>query len=37
VRYPDRTPVANMLFTVLSRAGVPIESLGASTGVIAEV
>jgi hypothetical protein len=37
LRYPDRTPVSNMLFTVLQRAGVPIESLGDSTGEIAEI
>jgi len=37
VRYPDRTPHANLVFTVLNRAGVPVESLGDSTGEIAEV
>jgi hypothetical protein len=37
VRYPDRTPVANFMLTVLNRAGVPIESLGDSTGALAEV
>jgi hypothetical protein len=37
VRYPDRTPVANFMLTVLNRAGVPIESLGDSTGAFAEV
>jgi hypothetical protein len=37
LRYPDRTPVSNMLFTVLNRAGVPVESLGDSTGEIAEI
>jgi hypothetical protein len=37
LRYPDRTPVSNMLLTVLNRAGVPIESLGDSTGELAEV
>ena len=37
LRYPDRTPVSNMLLTVLNRAGVPLESLGDSTGEIAEV
>jgi hypothetical protein len=37
LRYPDRTPVSNMLFTVLNRAGVPLESLGDSTGEIAEI
>jgi len=37
VRYPDRTPVANLVATLLRRAGVPVESLGDSTGEIAEV
>jgi hypothetical protein len=37
LRYPDRTPVSNLLLTVLHRAGVPVESLGDSTGEIAEV
>lgn len=37
VRYPDRTPHANLVFTVLNRAGVPVESVGDSTGEIAEV
>ena len=37
LRYPDRTPVSNLLLTVLGRAGVPVESLGDSTGEMAEV
>ena len=37
LRYPDRTPVANLMLTVLNRAGVPIETLGDSTGSFAEV
>jgi hypothetical protein len=37
LKYPDRTPVANMLLTVLQRAGVPLESLGDSTGAFTEV
>jgi len=37
LRYPDRTPVANLLVTLLDRAGVPIEQLGDSTGELAEV
>src|SRR5262245_24292136 len=37
LKYPDRTPVSNMLLTVLDRAGVPLESLGDSTGELAEV
>jgi hypothetical protein len=37
LRYPDRTPVSNLLVTLLNRAGVPIDSLGDSTGELAEV
>jgi hypothetical protein len=37
VKYPDRTPVSNLVLTVLKRAGVPVESLGDSTGEVAEV
>ncbi len=35
--YPDRTPLANLLLTLLVRAGVPIESVGDSTGELSEV
>ena len=34
---PEHTPLANVLLTMLSRAGVPQETLGDSTGQIAEV
>jgi hypothetical protein len=37
LRYADRTPVSNLMFTVLNRAGVPLESLGDSSGELAEV
>jgi Protein of unknown function (DUF1552) len=37
LRYPDRTPLANLLLTVLDRAGVPAEKVGNSTNVFAEV
>ena len=37
LRYPDRTPVSNLMLTVLNRAGVPLESFGDSTGEVAEV
>ena len=37
LRYPDRTPMSNLLLTLLQRAGVPVESLGDSTGELAEV
>jgi uncharacterized protein DUF1552 len=37
LRYADRTPIANLLFTLMLRAGVPVESVGDSTGEFAEV
>ncbi|MGD8810984.1 MAG: DUF1552 domain-containing protein [Gammaproteobacteria bacterium] len=37
VRYPDHTPIANLLLTLLLRAGVPVESVGDSTGEMVEV
>jgi Protein of unknown function (DUF1552) len=37
LNFAERTPLANVLLTVLQRAGVPIESLGDSTGTIAEL
>jgi Protein of unknown function (DUF1552) len=32
VAYPDQPPMANLLLTILDKAGVPIEKLGDSTG-----
>ena len=37
VRCPDRTPLSNLLLTMLDRADVPVESIGDSTGECAEV
>jgi hypothetical protein len=37
LQYPKDTPLANLLVTVLDRAGVPVEKLGDSTGQFAEV
>jgi len=37
LRYPQDTPHANLLLTLLQRAGLPIETLGNSTGAFAEV
>jgi hypothetical protein len=37
LRYPDHTPLANALLTMLDRAGVPVEALGDSTQKFAEV
>jgi hypothetical protein len=35
--YADRTPLSNLLFTLLLRAGVPVDKIGDSTGELAEV
>ncbi|HZF30121.1 MAG TPA: DUF1552 domain-containing protein [Gammaproteobacteria bacterium] len=37
LRYPDHTPIGNLLYTLLLRAGVPTEKVGDSTGELAEV
>jgi hypothetical protein len=37
LRYPDRTPIANLLLTLLDRAGVPADRVGDSTGRFTEV
>jgi hypothetical protein len=37
VVYPDRTPLANLLFTLLERAGVPVDKVGDSTADMSEV
>lgn len=37
INFAERTPLANVLLTVLQRSGVPIEKLGDSTGSIAEI
>jgi hypothetical protein len=37
LRYPDRTPVSNLLLTMLDRADVPVDAIGDSTGELAEV
>ena len=37
INFKERTPLANVLLTMLQRADVPIESVGDSTGVIAEL
>jgi hypothetical protein len=37
LHYPQDTPHANLLLTLLDRAGVPVESVGDSTGTFAEV
>jgi len=37
LKYPDRTPLANLHLTLLNRVGVPVESFGDSTGMLTEV
>jgi hypothetical protein len=37
LKSPDQTPLANMLLTVLDRAGVPLDRFGDSSGKFAEV
>ena len=37
LKYPQDTPHANLLLTLLNRAGVPTQALGNSTGQFAEV
>jgi hypothetical protein len=36
INFPERTPLANVLLTMLQRAGVKVDKLGDSTGAIAE-
>ncbi len=35
--YPQDTPHANLMFTLLERGGIPVQSLGNSTGELTEV
>jgi Protein of unknown function (DUF1552) len=37
LRYPQNTPHANLLVTLLDRAGVPVEKIGDSNGKLAEI
>ena len=37
LKYPQNTPHANLLLTLLERARVPVEKVGDSTGTFAEV
>ena len=34
LKYPDHTPMANLLLTILCKSGIPIDSLGDSTGIL---
>ena len=37
LRYPDRTPMTNLLLSVLDKAGVREDQLGDSTGALADL
>jgi hypothetical protein len=37
LQYPQDTPVANLMVTLLERAGVPVEKIGDSTGLLSEI
>jgi hypothetical protein len=37
LRYPDKTPLANMHLTILDRIGVPMETFGDATTKFTEV
>jgi Protein of unknown function (DUF1552) len=37
LKYPENTPMANLLLTILDKAGVHEESIGDSTGLLSEV
>jgi hypothetical protein len=37
LKYPENTPMSNLLLTVLNKVGVPAEKIGDSTGPLADV
>ena len=37
VKYPENTPMSNLLLTILDKAGVHQDSVGDSTGLLSEV
>ena len=37
INFPTRTPLANVLLTILQRAGIALDKVGDSTGAIAEI
>ncbi|HEX4998157.1 MAG TPA: DUF1552 domain-containing protein, partial [Terriglobia bacterium] len=37
LKYPENTPMSNLLMTILDKAGIPQESVGDSTGFLSEV
>jgi hypothetical protein len=37
IKYPENTPMSNLLMTILDKAGIPQASVGDSTGMLSEV
>jgi hypothetical protein len=37
IKYPDNTPMSNLLLTMLDKAGIHQDSLGDSTGILSEI
>jgi hypothetical protein len=37
IKYPEGTPMANLLLTVLEKAGIHQDSVGDSTGLLTEL
>ena len=37
LKYPEETPMSNLLLTILHKAGVDQEKVGDSTGMLSEV
>jgi len=37
LRYPQDTPFANLLLTLLERGGIPGETIGSSTSMVSEI
>jgi hypothetical protein len=37
IKYPEHTPMANLLVSILNKAGVPMDNVGDSTGMLSEV
>jgi hypothetical protein len=37
LKYPDSTPMANLLLTILDKAGVSQDRVGDSTGMLTEL
>jgi hypothetical protein len=35
--YPDQTPLANLMLTLVRKAGVPVDAVGDSTGELSEI